>query len=147
MKILIVDDTLMFRETLKSMLRPHGECTLAEDGETAVEIFRAALLAGEPFHLVLLDIIMPGMDGKETLAALRQAEREVYGAKRTRGQNACILMQTSMHGSEHMLAAFTSGCNGYVTKPVDEKKLLQKLIKLNLIPGNPDPPEAEPVTP
>lgn len=134
MKILIVDDQLMFRETLRIMLQPYGACTLAEDGETAVQLFREALQSGEPFRLVLLDILMPGLDGHQTLEKLRQLERERHGSKQIRGKYACILIQTSLRGTEQqMVNTFRKGCNGYVTKPIDEDKLIARLKRLHIL--------------
>ncbi|MBF0399750.1 MAG: response regulator [Magnetococcales bacterium] len=134
MNILIVDDNEPLRENLKAILQPYGECTLVEDGETAVQTFQAALRAGNPFKLVLLDIVMPGIDGKEALLQIRRMEKELYGAKHQREQSAHILMQTSMHRSDQMLSAFSKGCDGYVMKPVDKEKLLARLSKSGIIP-------------
>ncbi len=66
-RVLIVDDHALNRETLKILLEPLGvEAVLAESGEAAL-----AALDLEPFDLVLMDVHMPGLDGRETTRRLR----------------------------------------------------------------------------
>lgn len=64
MKILIVDDGEHNQIMLKAILMPYGECIIAADGLEAVELFEHSLLNGTPFDLVLMDIMMPNMDGQ-----------------------------------------------------------------------------------
>ena len=71
--ILITDDDLDFRETLRFVFEPRGFRTLlAGDGEEALQIMR-----GEQVHLVLLDVHMPKLSGLETLRRVRQLEWRV----------------------------------------------------------------------
>src|SRR5436190_5594699 len=66
--ILITDDDLAFRETVKGMLVPRGFRMLtAADGEEALKI-----LGAEPVHLLLLDMHMPRLTGLETVRRIRQ---------------------------------------------------------------------------
>ena len=66
--ILISDDDVEFRETLRGMFEPRGYRTIvAGDGEEAVEIVRS-----EPIHLVLLDLHMPKLSGLEVLQLIKQ---------------------------------------------------------------------------
>ena len=66
--ILISDDDVEFRETLRGMFEPQGYRTIvAADGQEAVEIVRS-----EPIHLVLLDLHMPKLSGLEVLQFIKQ---------------------------------------------------------------------------
>ena len=66
--LLITDDDLGFRETLRGVLEPHGFRTfMASDGEEALAVVRR-----EEVHLVLLDMHMPRLTGLETLRLLKQ---------------------------------------------------------------------------
>lgn len=68
--VLITDDDLGFRETLRSIIEPEGFHTLlASDGEEALSVVQA-----EPVHLVLIDMHMPKLTGLETLREMRQMQ-------------------------------------------------------------------------
>lgn len=139
MKVLIVDDELPSRELLAHILKPHGVCTQAQDGEEAVALFKEALQAGNPFDLVFLDIMMPRMDGQQALKEIRMAEKQVYGPTLTTKSRdvagyAHVIMITSMDDPSQLMEAFTRGkCNGYLTKPVVITDLMEKLKKNNMI--------------
>lgn len=68
--------------------------------------------------LILLDVVMPNMDGIETCKVLR-------ACKKTEG--IPIIMITSRGGVASLDASYTSGCNDYVIKPIDAGELLAKV--------------------
>ncbi len=136
MKILIVDDEFNNRELLRTHLQPLGECHTANDGEEAVNQFTEALHSDEPFDLVLLDIMMPIMDGQEALKQIRYAEKKIKG--RTLHQEkrnyTVIYMVTSLDDPMQMIQSYITGkCNGYITKPVSMDDLINRLRKHKLI--------------
>lgn len=134
MKTLIVDDEFANRELLKYILQPYGECIKAEDGEEAITIFKEHLDANEPFDLVMMDIMMPNMDGQDALREIRRMEKEVYGTSLNSKEYSFIVMQTSLDDPKHLVESYFQGkCNGYITKPVTQDVLLGKLKKHNLI--------------
>ncbi|MBF0401741.1 MAG: response regulator [Magnetococcales bacterium] len=134
MNILIVDDQVIYRETLRAMLEPHGKCVVAEDGVQAVQAFQNALEANNPFQLVLLDIQMPNLDGQGALLQMRQLEKQKFGVMLTAHQYAHIIMQTSLDSPAQLTTAFKEGrCNGYIVKPVDEDELLERLRRHGLL--------------
>jgi diguanylate cyclase (GGDEF)-like protein len=105
-RLLIVDDVEDNRTILRRRFQLRGfDVVEAEDGLTAVE-----LIEKEPFDLVLLDIMMPGINGIETL-------------KRIRSQKSSsalpVIMVTAKTGSSDIVEALEHGANDYVTKPVD----------------------------
>ena len=134
MKTLIVDDEGANRELLKYILQPYGECIKAEDGVEGVALFKTHLDSGKPFDLVLLDIMMPNMDGQEALLKIRRMEKEVYGISLNSKDYSFIIMQTALDDPKHLVNAYFKGkCNGYITKPITREVLLEKLKKHNLI--------------
>ena len=134
MKSLIVDDEFANRELLAHILRPYGECVKVADGLEAVDVFRQHLAMGEPFDLVLLDIMMPNMDGQETLVAIRQAEKQVYGRSLHSKDYAFIIMQTAVDDPQQLVDSYFKGkCNGYLTKPITRAVIIDKLERHNLI--------------
>ena len=130
MKILIVDDDFMSRKLLQEMLKPYGSTHIAVDGQEAVDAVRVAVVEGNPYNLICLDILMPGMDGQQALKQIRAME-EMDGKNSSKG--AKIIMITTLGDPKSVMASFKSLCDGYVVKPIDIAKLLSELRKLKLI--------------
>lgn len=132
MKALIVDDARSVREAIKKILNPHmDECHFATNGQEAVDQVREALMAGEPFDLICLDIIMPEMDGQEALRKIREIELQ-QGVTDEKG--AKIIMCTSLETDEHMTTAFfEGGCSDYLCKPITPENLKAKLREHGLL--------------
>ena len=76
MRILVVDDDGPNRKLLKAMAAKLGDCETAESGQEALAAFQKAWEDWRPFNLILLDILMPEMDGKEVLLKIREIEKE-----------------------------------------------------------------------
>ncbi len=132
MNALLVDDIEENRMLLSNILQPYGHCDVATNGQEAVEIFEAELLDGNPYDLVLLDIMMPVMDGQEALKKIRALERAHNIPEEDR---AVITLATAVDAMSEVNEAFEKGgCNDYLHKPITRGKLLVKLSEHNLIP-------------
>jgi sigma-B regulation protein RsbU (phosphoserine phosphatase) len=104
--ILVVDDNEMNRDMLsRRLIRKGYEVRVAADGREALE-----LIEKHPFELVLLDIMMPGIDGLEVLETLRQTRPL---------EELAVVMATAKDQSEDIVKALKLGANDYVTKPID----------------------------
>jgi len=130
MKYLIVEDDFAGRRLLKRYLSDYGECDIAVDGDEAVEAFRQAMEENEPYDLICLDIMMPNMDGRDALKAIRQIENE-HGIRGLDG--AKVIMTTALGDSRNVIGSFREGCEAYIVKPVEKKKLLEEMENLGLI--------------
>lgn len=129
-RFLIVDDDRLCRVLVHEILANVGDCDQVANGMDAVEAVRRAIEAGRPYDAVTLDIMMPDMDGHATLERIRELEQEhgIVGLQGTK-----VIMSTALHDSKHCVQAFREGCEGYVTKPLDEGQLLAKLTELGII--------------
>ena len=96
MHILIVEDDFVSRKFMTKFLSKYGSCQTAEDGEQAVEKYKSAVLDNKPFVLICMDIVMPKMDGYETVAAIRAFEREQGFAPK---QEVKVIMTSGMDAS------------------------------------------------
>lgn len=115
MKLLIVDDDRIIRVILSSMVKEWDyEVMLAEDGEQAWEHLENT---NEPV-IVLMDWIMPGIDGVEMCKRIKQSRN----ASRTH-----IIMLTVKSGMEDMVACFEAGVDDFLVKPVDHRELGSRL--------------------
>ena len=128
-RTLIVDDSVAMLEIMEGILTGCGiaEVAEAEDGLQALSLFEGALLAGEPFSLVFLDIVMPALDGQETLKRMRAMEKDAgIGA----GRRATIVMVTSLHSPDDLITAIVEGdCDDYIVKPFEPEYIMHMLVK------------------
>ncbi len=128
MKILIVDDDQVNRSFLCKSLSAYGQCINEDDGKKAIGSFVKALYDQEPFDLVLLDIMMPNIDGQEALRILRKIEEQW---KVKPGKEAKVIMVTALHSPMEVTRAFFQGeATDYVVKPVIIEELKNKIDAL-----------------
>ncbi len=132
-KTLAVDDSISILALMDCMLNQYGikDVTKAGNGLQALEHFESALQSGVPYSLVLLDIMMPVMDGQEALKKMRALEREAGLAGDDR---SVIIMATSLHSPRDMMEALIDGdCSDYLTKPFQFEDLRGMLMRYNFI--------------
>jgi len=129
MKCLIVEDNFVARTLLQKFLSKVSECHVAVNGREAVKAFSDALDEGEPYDLMCLDIMMPGMDGHQVLRAIRQLEdgRGIQGL-----DGAKVIVTTALGDAKNVLRTFRKGCEVYIVKPVTKEKLFEEMDKLGL---------------
>jgi two-component system, chemotaxis family, chemotaxis protein CheY len=128
--ILIVDDDFYGRRYLQRILSRYGDCDIATNGREAVEAYENSLNDEFSYDLICLDLMMPVMDGQEALKRIRQIEdtKGIYGPECVK-----VIITTALDDKKNMLTAYTSGCEGYITKPIDKRKLVTKLKELGLL--------------
>ncbi|MFN8628209.1 MAG: sigma-54 dependent transcriptional regulator [Candidatus Binatia bacterium] len=107
-RVLIVDDEPGVRESLRMVLKERFEPVATASGEQAL-----SLLTDERFDVVLLDILMPGLDGLEVLERIRE-----------RALGPQVIMLTATKTVKTAVSAMKLGAFDYVTKPFDVDELL-----------------------
>lgn len=127
MKILIVDDDHISIALLSNYLEESGTCDTAANGEEALHAVQDAMQKGEPYDLICLDILMPNIDGHETLRTIREFEKSTFNVS---GKTAKIIMITALNDIETIKTSFKHMCDGYLTKPLNKKELMRQLIDL-----------------
>ncbi len=111
-KILVVDDEARMRKLVKDFLSIKGYRVIeAENGEDAVEKF----MANRDIKLILLDVMMPKMDGWETLRIIRETS------------NVPIIMLTARSEERDELQGFSLGVDEYIAKPFSPKILVARV--------------------
>jgi two-component system response regulator VanR len=113
-KIFIVEDDEHIGNALKAFLKEAGYLVeLCMDGKRALE-----RLCERQFQLVILDIMLPGMNGQEILKALRSFSK------------VPVLMMTALSGDTHQINAFDNLTDDYITKPFSMLVLLKRVEAL-----------------
>ena len=112
--ILIVDDDPDIRRVLQLLLQSQYELSVAADGAEALEKLRLT----PDVDLIILDVMMPGMDGYQTCDALREF------------CNAPVLFLTAKSAERDRLNAYRSGGDDFLSKPFSQEELLAKIGSL-----------------
>jgi len=123
-RILIVDDNFVNRKLLLEILKNTAQCDVASNGKEGVEAYRLAIQENKPYHLILLDVAMPEMDGLEVLRTIRSYEQS-QGV--TLGEGIPIIMVTAF--KDPVFDAFNKGCDDYMLKPIQADVLIDKIIQ------------------
>ena len=132
MRVLIVEDERTLREGLSDLLSAAGhEVTAHEYGRDAVETGTQ-----EAFDLVLLDLMLPDLDGVEVCRRLRKARPTLH-----------ILMLTARGSEDDKVAGLEAGADDYLTKPFAVRELLARVAALGrraaALPADPEIVEAD----
>jgi putative two-component system response regulator len=115
--ILIVDDQPQNIELLEAYLALQDyEIVTAKSGEEAL-----GKLSGNPIDLILLDVMMPGMDGFEVIRRVRQDDKN---------RLLPIILVTALQEKEDRVKGIEAGCDDFISKPVDKMELLARVRSL-----------------
>jgi len=136
--ILIVDDESMILDVGRQLLTELGYHVLvAGSGREALDVYKRE---GETIHLVILDMIMPDMSGRQTFEALKTFDPEVN-----------VLLCSGYSLDEQARSILHQGCNGFIQKPFDVHELSRKLRDIldRRVPGTEHgtPPRKNPPVP
>lgn len=112
-KILMADDSAFMRKILKDILTDMGFSNFveAENGKQAIEKFEV-----EKPDLILLDVIMPEMDGVETLKQI--------------GKKTKVVMVTAIGQDSIIKESKDNGAVGYIVKPFEKEKVIEEINKV-----------------
>jgi DNA-binding response OmpR family regulator len=115
MRILLVEDEQALAAVLKRGLEEHAYAVdLAEDGDSAL-----AFATSEPYDLVILDVMLPDIDGFTLCRKLRAESRHMP-----------VLMLTALNSVDDRVAGLDSGADDYLSKPFDPRELLARVRAL-----------------
>jgi CheY-like chemotaxis protein len=138
-RILVVEDNPVNVRVAGAFLDRLGHGHEAvPDGTRALSALRRSRSRGHPFDLVLMDLELPGMDGRETTRRIRSGE----AGDALRG--IPVVAVTAHASAEHRASARAAGMDGFLTKPLDIEEMhqiLEDLLGPCLMPG-PPPEEA-----
>ncbi|CAN5169903.1 hypothetical protein BH18ACT4_BH18ACT4_10580 [soil metagenome] len=129
-RILVAEDEERIASLLRKAFAKSGfEIEIAPDGPVALD-----LLAASSFDLVILDLGLPGIDGREVLRTIRD-----------RGQTLPVVVLTARHEVSDKVDALRGGADDYVTKPFSVHELVARVeARLRPPPGPPIPPPPPP---
>jgi anti-anti-sigma factor len=112
-RVLVADDNADMREYLLRLLAPHYSVASVSDGRAALESALA-----DPPDLVVSDVMMPGLDGMELLAALRRDERT---------SRVPVVLLSARAGQQAAVEGLAAGADDYLVKPFSAQELLARV--------------------
>jgi twitching motility two-component system response regulator PilG len=116
-KVLVVDDNATVRLFMKAKLAPFGfEVDYAETGEEAV-----GLTGTREYACVFLDVVLPGIDGYQVCKLIKSNKQAI--------KKTAVVMLTSRSSPFDKLRGSLAGCDEYLTKPLDEDRLLETIAQ------------------
>ncbi len=118
-RVLLAEDGRDNQRLISFILQKAGaEVTIAENGQEAVDLARKSVRAGKPYDVILMDMMMPVLDGYQATKLLRS---ESYD-----GNIIAVTAHAMVGDREKCLDA---GCNSYITKPIDRQKLVNSIAQ------------------
>ena len=125
MKILIVEDDKNSIKLMLHFLGRFGTCEVAQDGLEAVAAVMEATNKQEGYDLLVMDIMMPNMDGIQTLEHIRNREERL---KIPKEKQLKTIMVSALTDDSVRAEVYLKGCIAFIRKPVDFK-LLESVIR------------------
>jgi PAS domain S-box-containing protein len=128
LRILLAEDNQVNQMVATKMLEKRGHTVVvANNGREAL-----AALEREAFDIILMDVQMPEMDGREATIAIRERER-------TTGGHVPIVAVTASAMKGDRERCLESGMNGYITKPIKYESLIEEVERIGRLPTAPAP--------
>ncbi|WP_051261487.1 response regulator [Desulfovibrio inopinatus] len=131
MRSLVVDDSKSVRFFLRDTLRQYGACEAAETGVEGVKMFEDALKDNIPFNLVVMDIMLPELNGHDALKQIADLEKEYHVSGKDKAKY--IMISSLKDGRNMMRAHYEEGVALYITKPIRRETLKEALINLGFV--------------
>jgi len=134
MKIMIVDDDATCSHIYKLALSKYGNCTIATTGFEALELYKKSRLSNEPFDLIVLDIMMPDINGYDDLKAIRFFEKTL---NIDINNQVKVILTTALDDEENQKIAhqLNPQTEAYIAKSVSPDLLVEKIKGFGLLPA------------
>jgi two-component system chemotaxis response regulator CheY len=129
-KILIIEDNPVALLLQRTIMSQFGICDSVSDGKKALELLTLSLEEKSPYDIILLDLVIPGIEGEEVLLSIRRLEdsKNIKGLERSK-----VIVVTSSNDTETLMDLFRAETDAYIIKPLTKEKIEKEMRNLRLI--------------
>ncbi len=129
MRALIAEDEFLSRKIMSTFLAAMFEVDVVVNGREALDAFGLAHEESRPYDLILMDIMMPEVNGMDALKEIRKLESD-----KSLKPRAKVIMTTALDDPKTVIKSFYDGeASAYIVKPIDKNKLYDELAKLGFL--------------
>ena len=125
-RVMIVDDQPTNCQLINQWIKGFATTVQVYDGQKAWQAFIDAHFEKDPFHLIILDIMMPHMNGIDLLRKIRHWERDNL----IETEPSKVVFVTALDYQSNALAGFREGCESYLVKPLNKQIFLDTIENL-----------------
>lgn len=133
MKSIVVDDDKICGNIFKTELSKFGQCDFVDNGKTALEAYQQSIEQGVPYQLMVLDIIMPDMDGGEVLRSIRRIESEKNIWEMDRLRVVITTAYDDWYNRKIIISKLNCIYENYFIKSSDMNEFLDKVHELGFV--------------
>ena len=130
MKTLVIDAEEAIKQSICGVFANNGTCDGATDGQMGLDLLKQAFKLKQPYTLVILDIVLPEVDGHTIIKRIREWELE-QGVDPL--NESKILVVSRRRDEPTILKAFRNGATGWISKPVAVEEIIHKLNNLRCV--------------
>jgi len=136
--LIIEDSPVTVAQIMNIAAEITDDIAISRSGERGLSIFESALSTGNSFDILIVDMNLPGMNGKELMEKCRDFEQNFMGCQ------AKIIAMSADPPKSHLSGAVAAGAGCYLKKPITKEKLLSALTKLGFILEGTETPSPAP---
>lgn len=129
MRALIAEDEFLSRKIMSTFLATMFDVDVVVNGREALDAFTLAHEESRPYDLILMDIMMPEVNGMDALKEIRKLEADKSLKPRVK-----VVMTTALDDPKTVIKSFYDGeASAYIVKPIDKVKLYEELENLGFL--------------
>lgn len=116
---------------MEKIMEPYGEMDVAVNGSEAIHLYEESIKSGTPYELIMLDIMLPLVDGQSVLYHIRKYEQHHPELSHVK-----VIVTSALGDLQTVKTMIKYRCDAYLRKPIDRNMLVEKLHELGIDDDN-----------
>lgn len=132
-KSIVVDDDKICASTYKIEMSKYGHCDAVNSGSSAINAYKESIENNEPYKLMLLDVIMPEMDGGQVLNKIRELEKEKNIPEIDKLRVIVVSAHDDWYNRNIIMKKLNPSFESFLIKSPDFDELIDKILDLGFV--------------